>query len=220
MGIIHPASPHVIMPYVTKFTVVDSDSNYNGPAFCDLCEKGDLIVFSSFIVDNGGTIPAYTPPGFTSWLSIGNLVEISNYRSRLQVAYKIADGTEVSVPGRGGMESEITNAVTFRPDHPIQSIFASGTSGQNTQGNPTPITIDSNLAKTPCIAFGFYASAAAVSPRTMSPAKDGEEGSNPDEGSWIAWKFFFEGTAPVSISIDQDDEGNLNTIIGGYLEFR
>jgi hypothetical protein len=63
--------------------------------------------------------------------------------------------------------------------------------------------------------LGCYAGASAVSPRTMNPAKDGEEGVQDDDGAFLAWKIY--ESSPANVQIDMDDEGTLNTLAGAYI---
>jgi hypothetical protein len=161
-------------------------------------QGGDLLV----LLDNalGATVPATViPTGFTS---IGNINDGGQARQIL--SYKIADGSEASTSITGMDSTSETKALyVFRGDAPITSASPASVNGEATTGNPVSQTVTSGSGLAPLIVIGGYGANVAVSPRTMSPAKDGE--INPSTVMYLAYKIY--NLSPSDVSVDMDDEG-------------
>jgi hypothetical protein len=183
---------------------------------------GDLLIFLDLDVRAAPAPASTTPAGWEPLLTYGGDVTTSGFQDRLDVSYRIADGTEggTSLGGHSGGTGNDKLVVTFRPDTAITSVIGTDSGGENTSGNPAAVAVNAGSETAPLLALGFYATASAViNPRTFtvagSPAKDGEA-SNVDQNLWLAWKIYI--SSPANVSVDMDDEGNLNIIAGGILE--
>lgn len=180
-------------------------------------QAGDLIVLLDYAEEVGAPLDTH-PSGFTRLLEYGESASVSNHESVMILSYKLAVGNESGQTLTGMDGDGIAKAlVVFRSDPPIESVAAAvDVDGDNTNGNPDPINIPAGSQTPPLIAFGCYGSAGNISPRTMSPTKDGEVGLNEEDASaWLAWKIY--ESSPADVQIDMDDEGNLNTLAGAYI---
>lgn len=159
---------------------------------------GDLLV----LLDNaqGATVPTTViPSGFTS---IGNINDGGQARQIL--SYKIADGSEASALLTGMNSTSETKALyVFRGNTRILSASPLSVNGQATTGNPTAQTVTAGAGVVPLVVIGGYGANAAVSPRTMTPAKDGE--INSSTVMYLAYKIY--NISPADVSVDMDDEG-------------
>ncbi len=176
--------------------------------------SGDMILFSDFATNASGAPTLVTPTDFTPWsnLTIGN--------ARHAVSYKISDGTETTITGMNGNESDDKILVVFRPNVPITTITASIPTGQVTTGNPAAQNINADGEGTlPLIAFGFYASGVYndINTRTMTPAATGELVNSGDGITWHYVKYQLQNAALADVSIDMNDEGGGNILAGGFL---
>lgn len=215
---------------LTSLSVFGSDFDRDASPMVPVgVQAGDIIVVAEYVASTD--INPATPAGFTAWMTYGLAVSDGNgFQSWLRVSHKVAIGTEggTSINAANGNHTELRGVVIIRPNTPATTITATPTAGTNpvtngwnTNGNPEPITLAAGSKQAPLIVFGFYGAAGTVSPRTMTPAKDGEIGSNPSGGSefdafYIAWKIY--NSTPANVTIDMEDEGNLNLLAGGILE--
>ncbi len=194
-------------------------------------QAGDLIVVLDVVM--GNTVPsAVTPSGFTLALN----TSFSNTTSvRSVLLYKIAAGTESSTnitlmtarvddngdpPVQG--ECAVRIAAVFRGSSAITGVTVASTNAQGTSGNPTAQTVTASGGTPPLIVFGVYEDAVvnngeiagAVGTRTMSPAKDAEI-TTASTGVYLAYKIYNE--TPVDVSVDMNDEGNVNMLQSLYM---
>jgi hypothetical protein len=179
---------------------------------------GDIIVLADYAIEDGDEPDLVIPSGFTSWMDYGGDTSASGWESRLLASYKIAAGTEggTNLTGMAGDE-ESKALVVFRPNFAVGAVTRTDSGGSNTNSNPAPVSILSGAGAPPLIVFGFYAVASgSISPRTMTPAKDSEINAAGDPVLYMAWKIY--NSSPANVQIDMDDEGNLNTLAGGFLE--
>ena len=186
----------------------DGGDAITAPASID---AGDLLVMLDYHVKpDGGGLPA----GWTQILNLsGAYVEVT-------ASYLIADGTEdgASITGwTGGLEGgKIIQQ--FRGDSPASAVTVQDVGSQLTSGNPTAQTITASGGTVPLIAFAGYGSSGAVSPRTFTPAEDGETSvSNPTIVE-LYLKYKIYNASPANISVDMDDEGFDNALVSFYLE--
>lgn len=168
---------------------------------------GDILV----LADNAiGTVTPSTvvPTGFTS------VVNTNDGIMRQIVSYKIADGTEDggTITGMNGNQFNAKALLQFRPDTAASSLALSTPNAQVTDANPTAQNVAASGGAVPLIVFAAYCSGGAVSPRTFSPAKDGEV--TPDTFLYLAYKIY--NSAPANVSVDMDDEGNSNMLQSFY----
>jgi hypothetical protein len=180
--------------------------------------EGDMLV----LLDSAGNVLAaapstVVPSGFTSIVNTtGSDGGVTNYR---QIAsYKLADGSEASssltgMASNAGIVRKVL--LVFRPDVPASTLTPADPDGQATTGNPTSQTVTASGGTPPLGVFGCYGSdGTAISPRTMSPAKDGEVNST--TGCYFAWKIY--NTSPAAVSVDMDDEGSMNILQSFYVQ--
>lgn len=130
------------------------------------------------------------------------------------VGYKISDGTDAN---------DVLNGVpiiaVFRGNIAISSVVAKSTATQVTTGNPSAQVITSGSGVAPLVVIGFYFANSPVSPRTMSPAKDGEEDDGSNQGMWLAWKIYNSGSADVTVDMDDEGDPTFPNALGSfYLE--
>lgn len=183
---------------------------------------GDLLILLDHVLNNGAAPAAVTPSGWTQLLSVGAGAEAGGFQNRLTVSYKIADGTEgsSSISGHLADDGNEKLLVTFRPDTAITAVAATNSGGSNVNTDPVAVAVNAGSETPPLLALGFYCTpSAAIDPRTFtvagSPAKDGEVGHT-STTLYLAWKIYI--TSPANVSVDMDDEGNLNILAGGVLE--
>lgn len=170
---------------------------------------GDLLVLSQLAYSKGSSPSLVTPTDFTSWINItGSAV-------RVAVSYKIATGSEGTLTGMDGANSDSKILAVFRGDIAITSITASTPTTQVTSGNPSSQSIVATAGSLPLVALGIYANGglATVNPRTMSPAKDGEFSNF--AAHYMAYQL--QNASLTDVSIDMDDEGSDNMLAGGWL---
>ena len=172
---------------------------------------GDLLVMLDYHVKpDGGGLP-------TGWTQI---VNFSSPYVEVTASYRIADGTEdgTTITGWTGGLGGGKIIQQFRGDSPASSVTVQDVESQITDGNPAAQTITASGGTVPLIAFAAYGSADPISPRTFTPAADGET-SVSDPGvaeSYMKYKIY--NTSPANISADMDDEGFDNSLASFYLE--
>lgn len=197
--------------------VKQDDSSFSGMAATitapDDIIAGDMLVMADF------TFGAYSPPAAVTpagWTNIINLAV--GTKSRGMVHYKLANGSEASsvITGMNGATGFTSKVIaTFRGNIPATLLTISGVvNSQATTGDPTAQNVAASGGLPPLVVLGFYMASAAVDPRTMSPAKDGEVAPS-DNGNWIAWKIY--NTAPANVSVDMADEGE-NILGSTYIQ--
>ncbi len=173
---------------------------------CPTVIAGDLIVVLSYAVGSGAFV---TPSGFTA------AVQSNNGTDRQQISFKISDGTESGSTLNGMTGSGFGMIVaTFRGSEPFLRVEARAASGEVTNGDPVAQNVLAGAIGGSGLVIAGYASTGTVSPRTMSPAKDGEIGLGTNNG-YLAWKAFPQ--VAVDVSVDMEDEGNSNALQSVFL---
>ena len=175
-------------------------------------ESGDLIVILDMAF-GFSTPTSVLASGFTE------IVDFTDGNGKVILSYKIADGSEASatLAGMNGFSNQDEKALyTFRGDVPITSVNVQSANSQITNGNPTSQTVTSGSGTPPLIVLGGYTSidSSPVSPRTMSPAKDGE--INSSSNHYLAYKIY--NSSPANVSVDMNDEGDGNALCSCYIE--
>lgn len=173
-------------------------------------EKGDILVLLDRAGSGGGSTPDLViPAGFTL------IATRTNNTRRNTLSYKLADGSEAGatltgqIHGSGGNERKVL--VVFSAG--ATSLQLSTFNEEATDGNPSPQSVLASEGTPPLVVIAAYMSSGSISPRTFSPAKDGEE--TRDGSEWLAWKIY--NSSPADVTVDMDDEGNLNTLYSGYI---
>ena len=172
--------------------------------------SGDLCLLWN-VADGGGSNPAdVTPPDFNVLRTLN-----SNNR-RAKIFYKILTGSETSVTGLNGNNSERWIVLVLRPDATITAVTDNDTSNnQATTGNPTSQTITASGESAPVVLYGHMYASGTVSPRSTSPAMT-ELTSGATHYSH--YYLYNSGDTPADHTYDMDDEGT-NFISSGYLTF-
>lgn len=171
-------------------------------------QAGDLIVL--FDRSKGFSVPTkVVPTGFTEVRSD------SGTNVRATYSYKIAVGGDASAVVTGQASSNQDKvALVFSASRPLTSAVVGFSGGQATDGDPTAINITASGGAAPLVVFGAWAnSAAAVSPRTSSPAMDAEV--TPATDFYTGYKIY--NSSPADVSVDMDDEGAANSLAGFYI---
>jgi hypothetical protein len=172
----------------------------------------------SFFDSAQATLPANIVSGDLIILGTYGVSSVSGYEEivvtndgsvDVGVFYKISSGSDSSTSPTGAFVS-----VVFRGNAPIKNVSINDVGEQATNGNPTAQVITSGSGIVPLISFGSYSSLTAISPRSMTPAKDGEQGNSGSE-QFLAWKIY--NASPANVSVDMDDEGTSNVLQSFYL---
>lgn len=171
-------------------------------------QAGDILVLLDLAV-SGSTPTSVVPPGFAV------LQDINGSQYRQTLSYKLADGSEAGAIFTGMNGTSEDNKILFAFSAGASALIPSPFNGDATNANPPAQTILASGAPAPLVVLGAYSSSDPVSPRTMSPAKDGEQ-NTPDNGVWLAYKIY--NSSPADVTVDIADEGNANTIQSGYIQ--
>ena len=187
---------------------------------------GDVIIVRDLIC--AGTLPsAVTPSGFTldSNLSFSN-----TNQARGTILHKIATGSEggttLTLMATAPASDDITSKelLIVRGSLPITAVGVSTPNTQGTSGNPNAQNVAASGGVAPLIVLGAYSdaidgpslvSAGSVGTRSFSPAKDAEVSGY--AGSYLAYKIY--NSSPADVSIDMNDEGNVNLLQSLYMQF-
>lgn len=200
---------------VTSLVQHDSSIDESGGAFTlpNDIQAGDLIVVYDFAQSSASPPPTtVVPSGFTSLINAndGNI-------NRLILSAKIAEAGDAGAV-RTGMDSlaETKLVVTFRGDVPISQFSFASPNSQITTGNPTSQSVTAASGLVPLIVLAaYFVDGGAVSPRTFSPAKDGEVNATTVGDHWLAWKIY--NSSPADTTVDMDDEGTFNGLLSCYI---
>jgi hypothetical protein len=211
-GAIAAASP------ATAFTFFNSSSS-TGSSTVVLptgIQAGDVIV----LLDSKGSVftsPALVvPAGFTQIATVTGTDGSIGLRNTM--SFKIADGSEggATITGMAGNVTPQMLVVVFRPDRRVLAIALGDVETVFDNGNPASRVISASAGTPPLILVAGYNAAAAIDPRTFTPAKDGEAANATTQ--YIAWKFYNKGSSPADHTIDMDDESSSNCMITAYLQ--
>jgi hypothetical protein len=199
---------------VQQASATSTASTINAPA--DII-AGDLILLLDRARSAGSPPTAAIPSGFAT-ISDQNITG-GLVGTRQIASYKLADGSEASavltgMNGSSGTTPNLKALLVMRGNVPAASLTVSTPNAQATDANPTGQSVVASAGVVPLVVFGCYgADNVAVSPRTMSPAKDGEV--NPNTNLYLAW--LIQNSVPADVSVDMDDEGNKNILQSFYV---
>lgn len=170
-------------------------------------KAGDLLV----LIDYGYLLSGSAPSGFTE------ITSIAGGDFSVMASYKIAAANETNLTGRVPGEGYAPKVLAvLRGSAPISSATAAGVQKSGpTNSNPASISVTASGGTAPLLVLGFYASEGVINPRTFSPSKDSEVGHGNSDG-YIAWRF--DLASGQDTTIDMDDEGSGNSLIGCYLQ--
>lgn len=174
---------------------------------------GDMIVLLDAAIQSGGSPAAVTPSGFTV---ISNQLASASNALRTIVSYKLAVGTETgALTGMNGSAQNSKLMYVFRGDIAATSLTLAGLTQQTTDANPTAQVVTASGGVAPLVVFGCYSCGDPISPRTMTPAKDGELASASSD-AYLAFKIY--NSSPADVTVDMDDEVSRNTLSSFYIQ--
>ncbi len=178
-------------------------------------QAGDLIVVLDFA--RSPSQPSDVNPSGYTLIQRSAVIESGGFAAQKLASWlKIATGSETgSLSLMNGSSSNAKVIVVFRGGSPISSAAIQDPDSETTTSNPAAQSVSASGGDTPLIVLGFYSSSSAISPRTFSPAKDGEVGASNNLG-YLAWKIY--ESSPADVSIDMDDEGAGNSLHSCYVE--
>lgn len=180
-------------------------------------QAGDLIVFLDVCFASAfqPTPTSVTPTGFTSAQDVNGGGSASPFTpGRMTLWYKLAIGSESGALTGMNNTTMYKTMYVFRGNAPATALTMAGNGGNLTDGNPTAVVVGANAGVAPLVVLGGYCSSGTVDPRTFSTTKDGEINAN--VRSYLAYKIYNSG--PASTSIDMDDEGATNGVLGCYIQ--
>lgn len=169
---------------------------------------GDLLVLFDVAHNGSSTNPTKViPTGFTE---IGTAIDTENANRLIMAAsYKIADGTEASASITGmddTNERKILLVFRVLTGIAISSVTAEDVEDRSDSlGDPAPLMVNSGSGDPPLIVFGAWCAiiSATLTPRTFTPAADGEVGVSTD--FYVKYKIY--NAEPQDTIVDMDDLG-------------
>lgn len=192
------------LSFVTSTT--SSGQSVTGPA---AIQAGDLLILVDLSV-NSPLLGSSVPSGFTEINTVDD-----RFNVRITNSYKIADGAEASasIVGMPGSIEAGKILLVFRGDEDIADVIVGFTAQEATGGDPSLQTVTSGSGTPPLIVGAVYWSNNAISPRTFSPAADGEI---PQSSKFLA-KYKIYNSSPADVSVDMGDHG-FNILMSFYVE--
>lgn len=191
-------------------SATSTSSSVTGPASI---AEGDLLVLLDRAQSSISVPAKVIPSGFTEIADTNDGIY-----TRQVASYKIADGSEASasLTGMNGAVSNDKALYVFRGDVAITSVNVSTPNAEITSIDPAQQTVSASGGTAPLVVLACYGTyfLYAISPRTFSPAKDGEINSGTD--LYLAYKIY--NSSPSDVTVDMDDEGFYNTLQSFYIE--
>ena len=180
---------------------------------------GDFMILADYAYNNDNLPTNVVPSGFTQIVTTG--FEPAD-GARVTTSYKIATGSEGSTSITGmNNESEGKCLYVFRGNAPITSVSVSTPNAQGTGGDPTAQSVLAGSGTPPLIVFGVYYCSTTdgqnpLTPRSFSPAKDGEISNTTVQQLYLAYKIY--NSSPQNTSIDMTDfpPAGINTLQSFY----
>jgi hypothetical protein len=183
-------------------------------------QAGDLLVLLDKDQNTSGSPADTVPSGFTRIHTGLQDPGIGTIEQRVTLSYKIATGAEAgaTLTGINGTATGVAGRIllVFAPSSGtlFTGVTVNDAALQQLNTNPVSETILSGSGTPPLIALaGYVTQSAAISPRTFSPAADGEVTAA--QYIYLAYKIY--EASPSNITVDMDDEGNMNALSTCYL---
>jgi len=202
------------LAYVTTFK--DSSRSTGALALPGGLLAGDIVIICDRRSFNSSQNQTDPPSTYSSLYRVYNSGRTACY----SFSYRILDGTETEIPaysGAGFLGSR-RNCFVYRPAGLLSGVAVLGAGAERTDGNPSAITVPCSASASFTIAvaqYGCDGSGGAINPRTFT-------GATPDAESTIQVYNYAKAAgqaAPASnVTVDMDDEGNGNQIVGFYIE--
>lgn len=201
---------------------VTSTTSTGSTITCPTCQDGDLLVLFDWGED--GSTPAEVVP--TDFTKAYGFSSGTAPRPRGVISFRAVgpgEGATLSgstITGVNGGTSNWKALQLFRDSAGAISsvqVAVSSPATNTATGDPADIVVPANGQPSPgIIVASYYAGSGTVSPRTMSPAKTGEQ--TVDGDTYCAWKLY--DSSPADVTVGMDDEGSLNIVGGAYLHFK
>lgn len=172
-------------------------------------QAGDLCFVFGRCVHTGAFS---SPTGFTD---LKTFYSAENGPMWLGYRRILAGDASATFNNQAGGSFYVTNLAAFRPNSPIGSlVIPPFAQSDPTSGDPADVVF--TPGGVPTVAIGCYHSDSPIDPRGFSPTKDGEIHATGADNVYLAWKIF--NSSPAQVTISMDDEGALNSLIGGYVQ--
>jgi hypothetical protein len=203
------------VPAISLAVVATATSSATTITVPDGVQAGDVILLVDKPGDTDGSLPVLVVP--TDFTTISSLAD--GFVARQVCSYKIANGTEgLSVlTGMAGQNNVRKSLLIIRPSAPATAVTIGSLNGEGTGGDPTLQTVTASGGTPALIVIAAYGNGltGSITPRTFSPAPDGE--ITPATNQFLAWKIYNQD--PVNVSVDMEDEGTSNTLASFYMQF-
>lgn len=186
---------------ITTITMQASTTSTASTITVPSCQDGDILVL--FDRPLGSSPPASVIP--SGW-STGNVLSSGNYR--MFVSYKLATNADsgASVTGMNGSISNAKMMYVFRPDVAASVLTLGSSVGTvTTTAADAVATTLAGSGTAPLVVLGSYSRNGTVSPRGMSPAKDGEITAT---NAYLAYKIFNSSPANVTVTTPGNTSAN------------
>lgn len=193
---------------ITTITMQASTTSAASTITVPTCQAGDVLVL--FDRPLGSAPPAPVVP--SGW-STGNNLSFGNYK--MYVSYKLATGADsgASVTGMNGSISNAKMMYVFRPDvAALVLTLGSSVSDLTTTATDAVATTLAGSGTAPLIVIGSYSRNGPVSPRGMSPAKDGEITAT---NAYLAYKIY--NSSPANVTVTTPGNASPNSAQAMYL---
>jgi hypothetical protein len=177
-------------------------------------QPGDALFLFDRASNASGSGPASSPD--SGWTE---LATVTGNPHRFSIYGKIAEISDISstVAGATGNTTNHHVIMSFRGDRPFQKMTAfSPVSVVPVSTDPADIVITDQSADKIRLHLASYSASGAVSPRNMTPAKDGEV--NPATVFYAAYRMLQAGAALANTTVGMDDEGTGNTLLAVGVE--
>lgn len=195
-----PQKPSSIS-FITSASATSGSSTITIPASAQV---GDLAILCDFTI-SASSIGSATPSGWNVIIDDGGAA--SGWYTRAHMVYRIIQTGDPgsSVSGLSAEYNEEKIMLVFRANSKINSVHFGSVNNERTGNNPSPQTVTTTGVETPLVVLGFYGcgSSGSISPRTFTPAADGEISSSGQ--GYVKYKIY--NSSPADHSVDMDDEG-------------
>jgi hypothetical protein len=176
---------------------------------------GDLLVLMDSATSALSTPTSVIPAGFTQITQSNGTGGGAGQRQIL--SYKLADGSEAGASITGMTGNFLRKVLaTFRGNVPATAVTPAGAAAQTTSGNPSAQIVPSGIGIGPLVVVAAYGAIQAIDPRSFTPSADGELfPAGTDDGYF---KFKIYNSSPANVTVDMDDEGDVQSLTSCYIE--
>jgi hypothetical protein len=177
----------------------------------------DLLVVHSGIVNTDSSSLPTNPTPTVNGVALTELSSRTGtpggaYGIRVKCYCKVLDAGDITAGSVTGLGSDNTyrhSAFLWRPAKTIGAVTLIFDDSTMSSNDVSALVSSGAVGQTiPVIHLAYYNSDGSVSPRSFTPAEDGEYG--PSTVSFYKYKTY--NTSPAEVTIDMDDEGARNTL--------